>query len=85
MCLYFLELKTIIRPNTICISSKIKELTGWSLNYHNIEDVIIFFKTRYPTEDGRLNLYGVSGENLRTLSPKDYFTLVGYEREMKTN
>ena len=81
--LYLLLTDEHIYSETICISSKIKKLTGWKSNYHSFEDIIFFFKTKYPTKDGRLDLNGLSGEYLRTLPPKDYFRLVDYEREMK--
>jgi len=67
---------------TICISSKIKELTQWYFNHQTIEDVIIFFKTKYQTKNGMLDLCGLAGVYLRTLSPKDYFRVVEYERRM---
>lgn len=85
ICFCFIDLffkNKYTYSETVCISSKIKELTGWHSNYHTLEDIIIFFKERYPTKDGRLILYGLSGEYLRTLSPKDYFRVVEYEKKM---
>ena len=69
--------------NSICISPQIKDLTCWYFDYQSIEDIYLFFIIKFPTNNNKLDLYGHAGSYLRTLSPKDYFAIVNYEKELK--
>lgn len=80
-CVYII-LQTFYDRKIICISKKIKDLTGWYFKYQYIKDVYNFFKIKYPTKNGRLDLYGTVGEYLRTMSPKDYFMIIEYENNI---
>ena len=62
--------------DTVNISDEIKNTTGWWFRRQYINDLISFY-----SKNGPVDLLGVDGMYLRTLSAKDYFKIVDRLKE----